>query len=120
MKASGACAGAQDARAPLPRARLRQNGPSGKKPPTSTGAVFVLAAQALDSLQQNSLIYGEVASWRIYTQGDPIGLDGGWNRFAYVGGNPLGSVDPLGLMTLESWWNASVAGFQSESLGSAV
>ncbi|MFN7043242.1 MAG: hypothetical protein ACK4OH_19045, partial [Acidovorax temperans] len=40
--------------------------------------------------------------------------------FAYVGGNPLGSVDPLGLMTLESWWNASVAGFQSESLGSAV
>lgn len=29
-----------------------------------------------------------------YTKADPIGLDGGWNRFGYVGGNPLGAVDP--------------------------
>ncbi len=55
-----------------------------------------------------------------YTQADPIGLEGGFNRFGYVGGNALGSVDPFGLMTLESWWNASVAGFQSESFESAV
>ncbi len=32
-----------------------------------------------------------------YTQGDPIGLAGGWNRFAYVEGDPLNAVDPVGL-----------------------
>jgi RHS repeat-associated protein len=32
-----------------------------------------------------------------YTSADPIGLDGGWNRVGYVGGNPLGFVDPEGL-----------------------
>jgi RHS repeat-associated protein len=31
-----------------------------------------------------------------YTQADPIGLEGGWNRFGYVGGDPLGFVDPHG------------------------
>ena len=34
-----------------------------------------------------------------YTQADPIGLDGGFNRFGYANSNSLKYVDPLGLVT---------------------
>ncbi|MDP4076703.1 RHS repeat-associated core domain-containing protein [Acidovorax sp. A1169] len=35
-----------------------------------------------------------------YTQADPIGLDGGFNRFGYVNGNSLVYADPKGLNAL--------------------
>ena len=39
-----------------------------------------------------------------YLEADPLGLGGGANLYAYVGGNPLGRVDPEGL------WQLTISG----------
>ncbi|MGJ7562323.1 RHS repeat-associated core domain-containing protein [Variovorax sp. GB1R11] len=54
--------------------------------------------------EESGLFYNYFRSYDVrtgrYSQPDPIGLDGGWNRFGYAEASPLNLSDPRGLFAI--------------------
>ncbi|WNH53220.1 RHS repeat-associated core domain-containing protein [Stenotrophomonas oahuensis] len=55
-----------------------------------------------------------------YTQSDPIGLDGGWSTYSYVGASPINFSDPYGLVKKQECIAlAEIAGAYCGTVGGA-
>ncbi|MFP8832836.1 RHS repeat-associated core domain-containing protein [Hydrogenophaga sp. XSHU_21] len=51
---------------------------------------------------------------------DPIGLAGGFNPYAYVGGSPIGHTDPRGQNPVAGAWGGAAAGSAFGPVGTVV
>lgn len=73
---------------------------------TATPVTFNLRYPGQYADSESGLSYNYFRSYNPttgrYSQSDPIGLNGGWNRFGYVDANPLMYSDSLGLINQEA------------------